>query len=107
MDVISVLIKLKIDAMQNVEDWKNELNNRKDEAIVTLKNERVSIESWFHFNIEGSDYLMVYMRSDDMQYAQHAFKESQSDIDQYHQAFKKNWEKGIKGTLLVDLENLE
>lgn len=105
MDVEAHLIKLKIDRMQHVAAWQKELNSRKDEAIATLKNEGVHIESWFHFQIEGSDYLMIYMRSHDMQQTRQAFKNSTYDIDQYHQAFKQNWDKGIKGTLLVDLLN--
>ena len=36
MDVGAVLIKLKPDVLDQVEQWQNEMNARKDEAIETL-----------------------------------------------------------------------
>ncbi len=47
------------------------------------------------------------MRADDIQKAQQIGRESQFPIDAMHKAFKQNWEKSCKGTLLVDLENAE
>ena len=57
-DVGAVLIQLKLDSMANVEAWQKELNVRKDEAIETLKAEGVFVESWFHVELEGRDYLI-------------------------------------------------
>lgn len=54
MDVGAVLIKLKPDTLDHVEAWKKELNERKDEAIETLRAEGVHVESWFHFGIRRS-----------------------------------------------------
>lgn len=105
MDVGAVLIKLKPNSMQNVDAWKTELNTRKAEAIDTLKAEGVFIESWFHVEIEGTDYLIAYMRAEDIAKAHKIGRESQFPIDAMHKAFKQNWEKGYKATLLVDLEN--
>lgn len=107
MDVGAVLIKLKTNSMQNVKAWQAELNTRKTEAIETLKAEGVCVESWFHVELEGQDYLVAYMRADDIQKAQQIGRESQFPIDAMHKAFKQNWERGYKATLLVDLENAE
>lgn len=70
MDVGTVLIKLKPNTMPNVEAWQKELNARKDEAIETLKAEGVSVESWFHVVLEGQDYLIAYMRAENIVKAQ-------------------------------------
>ena len=106
-DVVARLIKLKPNVMENVEAWKNELSARKDEAIDTLKHEGVSLESWFHVNIEGEDFLMVFMRTDDIEHAFAVGKQSTAAIDQVHKAFKQNWAKGYHAMLLLDLENTE
>lgn len=105
MDVGAVLIKLKQDSSEQVESWKNELHTRKQEAIETLKAEGVYIESWFHLNLEGQDYLLAYMRADDISRAQQIGRTSQFPIDQVHKKFKQTWEKVIPATLLIDLEN--
>lgn len=105
MDVNAVLIKLKQDSSEQVESWKNELNACKQEAIETLKAEGVYVESWFHLNLEGQDYLLAYMRADDIALAQQIGRNSQFPIDQVHKKFKQTWEKVIPATLLIDLEN--
>lgn len=107
MDVGAVLIKLKSNALEHVESWKNELNERKQEAIETLGAEKVSIESWFHVSLGGQDYLIAYMRAEDIAHAQEIGRKSQFPIDQVHKAFKQNWEKVIPATLLIDLIHTE
>lgn len=103
MDVGAVLIKLKSNALDHVDSWKNELNERKTEAVETLRAENVSIESWFHVSLQGQDYLIAYMRAEDISRAQAIGRKSQFPIDQVHKAFKQNWEKVIPATLLIDL----
>ena len=105
MDVGAVLIQLKPDVLENVEAWKVELNARKDEAIETLRAEGVHVESWFYLELEGNDYLIAYMRADDIAKAQQIAKTSNFPIDQMHKQFKSNWIKVFPITLLVDLES--
>lgn len=42
MDVGATLIKLKPNTFSSVEDWKKEIQARKDEAIETLKTESIT-----------------------------------------------------------------
>lgn len=105
MDIGAVLIKLKPNTLDRVDSWKNELNQRKQEAIETLRAEHVFIESWFHVALDGQDYLIAYMRAEDIARAQEIGKKSQFPIDQIHKSFKQNWENVIPATLLVDLDN--
>ena len=105
MDVGAVLIQLKPNALTHVDAWQAELNARKDEAIETLKAEGVLVESWFYLELEGKDYLLAYMRAENIQKAQAVAKKSRLPIDQVHKQFKSNWAKVIPAKLLLDLEN--
>ncbi|MBJ8441282.1 DUF6176 family protein [Acinetobacter junii] len=107
MDVGAVLIKLKQDTLANVDAWKIEIEQRKDEAIQTLKAEGVTIESWFHLELDGNNYLIAYIRSHDIGHAQQVARNSSFEIDKVHKQFKQNWERIIPATLLVDLENYD
>lgn len=104
MDVMAGVIELKPNSIEEVENWAKTINSRIDEAIETLKDEGVTLESWFHLSLDGKDYLLSYMRVESIEKAHSAVKESKHDIDKYHQEFKKKtWLKGTKATLLVDL----
>ncbi|MBC9229952.1 hypothetical protein HI850_011505 [bacterium SPL81] len=85
MDVGAVLIKLKQDTLANVDAWK--------------------IESWFHLELDGNNYLLAYMRANDIAHAQQVARKSPFEIDKVHKQFKQNWQRVIPATLLVDLEN--
>ncbi|RKG32183.1 hypothetical protein D7V21_12400 [Acinetobacter guerrae] len=106
MDVGAALIKLKPHTWSKVEKWQQQLEQRKVEAIATLQAEGVTVESWFHVQIEAQDYLIAYMRAVDLAKAQQIAKTSPFEIDQVHQQFKRDsWEKVIPATLLLDLDN--
>lgn len=107
MDVGSVLIKLKSDSMEQVEAWRSEIERRKAEAVETLKAEGVTVESWFHLEVNGEQFLIAYMRAHDIAHAQKVGRESTFDIDRVHKRFKAHWEKVYPARLLVDLENPE
>ncbi|NKG35591.1 DUF6176 family protein [Acinetobacter junii] len=107
MDVGAVLIKLKQNTLANVDAWKIEIEQRKDEAIQTLQAEGVTIESWFHLELDGNNYLIAYIRSHDIGHAQQVARNSSFEIDKVHKQFKQNWERIIPATLLVDLENYD
>lgn len=107
MEVGCVVIELKPDSKKRVDQWASFILSKKDEALETLKNEGVTIESYFFVNIEGKDYLIGYMRAKSMKYAQEAVKKSLSEIDAYHQQFKKDcWEKAIKTQPILELNRI-
>ena len=106
MDVKAYLIKLKEASGDRVSDWARSINRRRDEALATLRAEGVKVESWFLLSLNGEDYLLSYMRSEDMKRAQQVAKESLREIDAYHQQFKRDtWVRGsvTELQLLVDL----
>ncbi len=55
MEKIAVVIELKPNSLDTVRQWAQTLNERIDEAVATLKDEGVQLESWFHLELEGKD----------------------------------------------------
>ena len=104
MEIIAGVIELKPGSLEQVETWAATLNERIDEAVATLRDEGVQLESWFHLSLDGKDYLLSYMRADSLEKAQKVVKTSVHAIDAYHQQFKKDtWLGGTRARLLVDL----
>lgn len=104
MDVFANIIELKPNSLDRVEEWVKTLTERADEAIETLRDEGVNIESWFHLSLDGKDYLLCYMRAESIDTARAVAKSSPHAIDAYHQQFKKDtWVTGKSARLLVDL----
>lgn len=88
MEVLARIIKLKPDSGPKVEDWAQTLNSRRAEAIQTIRDEGIEIESWFSFAIEGENYLLCYVRSESLERAKQVYEQSPHAIDEYHQNFK-------------------
>jgi len=106
LDVVAALIKLKPNSQDRVREWAEAVNRRKDEALATLSDESVGMESWFQVKVDGQDYLLCFMRCESIEQARQSGKTSQYAIDAYHKQFQaETWVAGtnISGTLLVDL----
>lgn len=106
MDVVAKIIPLKPKSSRRVREWAETLNSRRDEALETLRDEGVEIESWFQFTLDGKDYLIGYMRAESIAIASDVVKTSEHPIDAYHQQFKQDtWDRGnmIDAELMVDL----
>ena len=84
MEIASGLIKLKPSSGAKVEEWRDTMRSRIDEALATLKDEGVEIESWFTVEIDGQDYLLWYMRAESIAHAFESSQKFQHDIDRYH-----------------------
>ncbi len=106
MEIIAGVIELKPDSLHKVEAWAQTINERIDEALSTLRDEGVQLESWFHLSLNGKDYLLSYMRADSLARAHKAVETSPHAIDVYHKQFKKDtWVGGTRARLLIDLVN--
>lgn len=84
MEIASGLIKLNPDSNAKVEEWRETMTSRFDEAVATLAHEGVEIESWFRVQIEGQDYLLWYMRAESVQKAFELAQTFKHPIDEYH-----------------------
>jgi len=107
MQAYARLIKLKPGSDALVARWAQTMNARRDEALATLVDEGVEIESWFALELGGEHYLICYMRAESMEKAQNTLTQSVHPIDAVHQRFKVDtWVRGAgaEGRLLVDLQ---
>ena len=106
MEVKCIKIELKPGCLDRVRLWAAEINARSGEALATLRDEGVVIESVFLDQSGEGDFLIYYMRSLDFAAATKAVKSSQHSIDAFHAQFKEDcWASGQRLPLLVDLEN--
>ena len=107
MEAYARLIKLKPGSDAPVEQWAQTMNARKNEALATLVDESVAVESWFSLELGGEQYLICYMRAESMEKAQNTLTQSAHPIDAVHQQFKVDtWVRGAgaEGRLLLDLQ---
>ncbi len=98
-------VRLKPNSIPKVREWAEELNSRKQEALETLKDEGVYIESAFLEQTSEADFLIYYMRMESMEKAKAAVAKSAHPIDAYHKQFKiECWESREELELLVDFD---
>ena len=87
-------------------EWADELNRRPEEVVATLRAERVWVESVFLERTGDGDFLVYYMRADDLRAAAEVARRSPHPIDAYHAQFKRDaWESSERLELLIDFEN--
>jgi hypothetical protein len=84
MEYASGLIKLKPDTEELVDEWKATIASRLNEAAETLQEEEVQIESWFKVEIEGSKYLLWYLRAKSIKRVFEVSMELKHPIDKFH-----------------------
>lgn len=108
METSCAVIELHPDSVEKVKEWAAFMNANREEALLSLKNEGVTIESAFVVQIEGKDYFIGYMRAVDMLQAATVVKTSTLAVDAFHKAFKKAcWKSLVRATPVLDLSRIE
>lgn len=79
-------MRLKPGSLPRVREWAAELTRRRDEVMETLRDETVRIESAFLESGPDGDFLVYYMRVDDLETSRRAVQTSPHPIDAYHRA---------------------
>ena len=102
-----VKIKLKPNSLEKVREWAKTIDERKDEAMMTLRDEGVILETIFLDQTGEGDFLIYVMKSENFEHAQETFEKSVHPIDEYHQNFKnETWEGGKPLEMLIDLDRI-
>ena len=100
-----VKIRLKPNSIEKAREWARVLNERKTEAIETLRDESVILESVFLDQTNEGDFLIYLMKAESFEKAKTAVTHSVHAIDEYHQNFKREcWMDGKRLEMLVDLD---
>ena len=84
MEYASGLIKLKPETEEKVEEWKDTISSRLNEAAATLQDEEVQIESWFKVEIDGCKYLLWYLRAKSIKRVFEVSMKLNHAIDKFH-----------------------
>jgi uncharacterized protein DUF6176 len=101
--VVCHRIKLRAGSLPRVRKWAGTIRARRAEALATLREEGVAIESAFLEESPDGHYLIYYMRGSKLLLG--AAASSAHPIDEYHREFKRDtWEGGSELELLIDLE---
>jgi hypothetical protein len=105
--VCTKILKLKPGSLERVREWAAEINRRADEALATLREEGVVVESVFLESGDGGDFLIYYMKAESMERAREAGRKSKHAIDEYHHGVMREiCESGQRLELLVDLDRV-
>ena len=103
-DVVCAKVWLESGSEARVREWASYVNAHRDEALLSLQEEGVSIESVFLDATPDGLCLIYYMRSASAEQAVAVARKSAHAIDEYHEAFKSAaWVKVERMELLVDL----
>lgn len=108
MKSICVRVSLKKGATEAVKEWFRTLMDRREETLASLKNEGVVVESAFLDQQPDGDFLIYYMRAEDIEKAIAVFQNSSLAIDAYH---KDCWGKYCEASSaleqLLDLDTFQ
>jgi len=106
VETACVRIRLRPGSLERVREWADELKLRPEEVLATLRDERVWVESVFLEQTGDGDFLVYYMRAEDLEAAAEVARRSPHPIDAYHAQFKRDaWESSERLELLIDFEN--
>jgi hypothetical protein len=83
---------------ERLREWAEEVQRRSDEAVETLRDEGMHSETAFVEHTDDGDYLVYYMKADDIEAVYEAFEDSTHDIDEDH--------KRVLADVLADGENV-
>ena len=104
MESIAGLIKLEKGYEKDFNEWREALNTRKDEALESIRREKVEIECWFHIEVKDEPYLLWFIRVESMEKAREVFLNSEFEIDIIHKdKMEKMQESGIEANLVAEL----
>lgn len=102
-----VKVKLQPDSLRRVRAWADELNCRREEALETMRDEGMLVESTFLDSTSEGDFLICFMKAESFEKAMAVVKQSLHAIDVYHQTFKKKTTESVTQLeLLVDLDRM-
>jgi len=83
------------------------INRRKDEALETLRDEGVAVESVFLEQTPEGDFLIYFMKAESFERVAEAFEKTVHAIDEYHREFmRETFEERLPLELLLDLDRI-
>lgn len=101
-----VKIKLKPNSLEKVREWQQTINERKTEALATLRDEGVILETVFLDQTSEGNFLIYVMKAESFEKVKEGYEKSVHAIDEYHRKFmSETYETRKELEILIDLEN--
>ena len=102
-----IRVRLKENSLERVREWAATINRRKDEALATLRDESVVIESAFLEQTPEGDFLIYFMKAESFERVAEAYQKSAHPIDEYHHEFmRETFAERKPLELLIDLDRI-
>ena len=102
-----VKIRLKPNSIEKAREWSQTIKTCKEEALATLRDESVILETVFLDQTTEGDFLIYLMKAESLEKANTAVKASVHAIDEYHQNFKREcFADGKPLEMLLDLDRI-
>ncbi|PSQ44145.1 hypothetical protein BRD14_01760 [Halobacteriales archaeon SW_5_68_122] len=89
-DIVLTKQKIENGETQQLREWMDEVSEREEEAIETLKSEGMHSETTFIEHTDEGDFLVYYMKADDMKQVSESFADSSHEIDEEHKRMMDN-----------------
>lgn len=83
-DVVLTKNRIAPGKTERLREWMAEIRSRENEALETLEHEGMHEEAAFLERTDDGDYLVYYMKADDVDEVFASFENSPYDIDQEH-----------------------
>jgi hypothetical protein len=104
-EVSCTRIRIKPGSVLRVREWAAHIKAHREEALATLVEEGVTVESVFLESSADGDFLIYLMRAASIEYAHKVGADSVAPIDAYHKKFMQEVRSEVQQLeLLVDLE---
>ena len=78
-----IKIKLKPNSIEKVREWARVINRRKDQALSTLRDESVVLETVFLDQTDEGDFLIYLIKAESFEKAKDVVQKSIHSIDKY------------------------
>ncbi len=102
-----VRIRLKPGSLARARAWAKEMRQRKEEALETLRDESVVVESVFLEHAGDGDFLIYFLKREDLSRGRAVARASPHPIDAVHREFKEAaWTTVEPLELLLDLDRI-
>lgn len=90
VDVVLTKQRIEPGETDRLREWCTEIRERETEALATLEAEGMHEEAAFVESDDEGDYLVYFMKADDIDAVYEAFEESDHAIDEAHKAVMRD-----------------
>jgi hypothetical protein len=101
-------VALNENSLPAVREWATTLRSRADEVLATLEDEGVVVEAVFLEHAADGDYLIYFIKGENLAHANEVAAKSTHAIDEYHRHFQSSHlGKRTRLEMLIDSDRIQ